>query len=665
MQTSPTPPSATPQAASPPNTNPTRSPQSCHRASAHQPPSRSATALRYTLAALTLAWSACGGGEGAATPDTTTTDTTDVKSGPIAAVPGDRVGVAIIDITPKLLETYTDKDGDGEFDGCLDDPSGTAKNCLEPFQDANGNGVFDTAFLAGFGNTRAATGVHDPITVRALAFARGSAYAIVVSIDAIGLGGDHIQKALSTLESKGFDPSRVVVSSTHTHQGPDVRGMWGSQGGGKFYSGANPAYNAEVRAGIVAAVEQAAAALQPATLRVASRRLRDASKWFNGKNFGGMNPEPGVHGLIKDIRDPVVVSDQVLVVHAKSANGKGLATFIGFSGHPELVGWDNTLLSADYVHDLRQRITGALGGEAVFVAECLGGMQSGLGAPVPAVDEAGAWLWSGTGDAKVPVWIEKEGYPHARAFGIHVADAALAALAEVGEPMTLDVLQIRRASFLAPPDNVELKLMYMLGLFDLDPALTVRTPECPGWTPNDNMHPGCLPQWVYHVRLGPIELVSAPGEVFPELFWGLPEDDARWVAERSDASKRGADRGVYFPHHPPACDAQPWAKACGEEKKLGDCDCMEMHALPYRISDAADPRPAAALLAAKYKFLIGNGGDHLGYIVPEPDCHRGASQLSGDSGDHYEETVSLSFQMATLWRATLESLLAQSPAEAP
>ena len=626
--------------------------------------SRCAKALA-ALTALCIVCTGCSDGESSNPADAASGADANAASGPIASVPGARVGVAVVDVTPQLLETYTDKDNDGKFDGCLDDPSGTAKNCHEPFDDANGNGLFDTAFLAGYGTTRAATGVHDPITVRAMAFARGADYAILVSIDAIGLGGDHIQKALLSLEAKGFDPSRIVVSSTHTHQGPDVRGMWGSQGGGKFYSGANPAYNAEVRAGIVQAVEQAAAGLKPATLRVAARRLRDASKWFNGKNFGGLNPVDSVHGLLKDIRDPVVVSDQILVVHAKGADGKGLATFIGFSGHPELIGWDNTLLSADYVHDLRQRLKSQLGGEAVFVAECLGGMQSGLGAAVPAVDDAGAWQWTGTGDAKVPVWLQKEGFAHARAFGIHVADAAIAALAEQGEAMTLDVLQSRRASFLAPPDNVELKLMFTLGLFDLDPALTVRSPECPGWTPNDTMHPGCLPQWVYHVRLGPIELVSAPGEVFPELFWGLPEDDPRWVAEAKDASKRGEGRGVYFRQHPPACDAQPWTQGCGEEQKIGDCNCMQMHAVPYRITDAADTRPAAALLAAKYKFLIGNGGDHLGYIVPEPDFHRGASQLSGDSGDHYEETVSLSYQMAGLWRATLEALLKQSEGKAP
>jgi hypothetical protein len=62
-------------------------------------------------------------------------------------------------------------------------------------------------------------------------------------------------------------------------------------------------------------------------------------------------------------------------------------------------------------------------------------------------------------------------------------------------------------------------------------------------------------------------------------------------------------------------------------------------------------------MTGKYKFLVGNAGDHLGYIVPETDFHFAASQLAGGNGDHYEETVSLSFEMASIWRKAIASLL--------
>ncbi len=581
--------------------------------------------------------------------------TADVAQGPIAVVAGDRAGFASVDMTPTVLETYTDTNGNGKFDGCPDDPTASKKNCAEPFDDANGNGVFDTAFMAGFGNARAATGVHDPIRATALAFANGDRYVVFVGLDVVGLGGDHVQKAQAELAALGFDPGRIIVSSSHTHEGPDVRGMWGSQTPGRIYSGANKAYNAKVRAAIVEVVQKAAAALEPAKLRVGKVRMRDRSPWFNGAPFGGSNPESRTHGLLRDIRDPVVVADQVFAIAADRDDGSRIATFVGFAGHPELVGDENTLLSADYVWGLRSYLEKKVGGGVVFLPECLGGMQSGLGAPTPLVDESGTWQFEA--DGTTPKWATKESFEHAYSFGVHLGDAAIAALA-AGEAFAAADLRVDRTSFLAPPDNFELKLMYTLGLFDLDPELTVRSNECPGWSEDDSTHPGCLPQWVYRVRMGPIEMVSAPGELFPELFWGLPTDDARWKVESEQPAKRGKARdSAFFPQHDPDCDAIDWTDTCRLQQKSGDCDCMSMHDVPYRI-DATEIVPVADKLGGTYKFLIGNGGEHLGYILPETDFHRASTQLGGNNGDHYEETVSLSFQMATLWRKAVDALLA-------
>ena len=606
-------------------------------------------------AALAVLAGACGSPDASGPADAS--DAAGATKGPIAVVAGDRVGYAVVDMTPTLLETYTDTNQNGKFDGCPDDPGATGKKCAEPFDDANGNGVFDTAFIAGFGGGRAATGSHDPITARAVALSHGESYLVFVSLDVVGLGGDHIQKAQAQLAELGFDASRIIVSSTHTHQGPDVRGMWGSLEPGRMFSGANPAYNVKVRAAIVDVVQQAAAALEPAELRVGAVRMRDRSPWFNGADFGGTNPKAPVQGLIRDIRDPIVVSDQVLTFQARRADGSSIATWVGFAGHPEMVGSDNTLLSADYVWGVRKRLEDKLGGGAIFMAECLGGMQSGLGAPTPLVDAAGDWVYETQGGSQVPKWAPEDTFELAWSYGVHIADAALAAL-QTADAMALDALQVNRVSFLAPPDNFELQLMFELGLFDLDPEMTVRDATCPGWDPNDTEAPGCLLQWVYRVRAGPLEMVSAPGELFPELFWGFPVDP-RWTEESVDPTKRGQDRGsVYFPQHDADCDTVPWFDTCRLQQIAGDCDCMSMHDVPYRLG-VDEPKPVAELITAKYKFLIGNGGEHVGYILPESDFHRASTQLGGNNGDHYEETVSLTFQMATLWRATIDILMAQ------
>ena len=54
------------------------------------------------------------------------------------------LGTAVVDITPEILETYTDLNNNSQFDGCIDDPSG--ERCDEPFDDVNGNGYFDAVY---------------------------------------------------------------------------------------------------------------------------------------------------------------------------------------------------------------------------------------------------------------------------------------------------------------------------------------------------------------------------------------------------------------------------------------------------------------------------------------------------------------------------------------
>lgn len=662
-------------------------------------PHRSARPGRCALGVALLLLAACGGNDddgdkgadGAALIDGAVTDD-GAAGGDGAGQPGaawrsalvagrDHVGVSVIDITPPLLEPYTDLDGDERFDGCKDDPLASGGACLEPWEDVNGNGRYDGAFIAGFGDARAATGVHDPITARAIAFARPTQdgnvqVAVLVSLDVIGLGNDHIRKATAALtETDGLTADQVIVSSTHTHQGPDVRGMWGKK---PAWSGADPVYNAFVRDGIVQAARAALADLQPASLRVGAVALRERSPWFSGSHFGGKNPRAHQHGLLNDIRDPNIVDDLVTALLATGDDGKAVASVVFFSGHPELLGSDNLLLSADYVHYTRVAMEDALGGDCVFVSTALGGMMSALGSQVPLLDDDGAWVLPegvdagavGLQGAATPAWAEKETWDHARSMGFHVAEAAQHALqtAALSEDTTLDPFIVEAADFLVPPENGELVLMYKLGLFDLDPNDQITDPAaCPEYDPKDDI--GCLPERVWHWRLGALDALTAPGELLPELFWGLPTDDPRWNEESADPSRRGAARGsAYFRYHPESCDGADWSVCQAKtsvQVALDDggtvtCECPQMHAVPYEVfppSAGADAKAPAELLEGRFKVLVGNGGDHLGYIIQESDFYRLSSQLAGGNGDHYEESVSVSPQMSTRWDETLRALL--------
>src|SRR5262245_20369840 len=78
-------------------------------------------------------------------------------------------------------------------------------------------------FIAGFGQNRKATKVHDPIMARAVVFADGDEKIAMVSVDVVGLFLQSVERVREKLP--GF--KYVLVSATHNHDGPDTLGLWG------------------------------------------------------------------------------------------------------------------------------------------------------------------------------------------------------------------------------------------------------------------------------------------------------------------------------------------------------------------------------------------------------------------------------------------------------
>jgi hypothetical protein len=111
-------------------------------------------------------------------------------------------------------------------------------------------------YMAGFGNNRKATGVHDPLFARAVVLRKGDVKIALVSIDVVGFFYPNVQRVRKEL--KGF--RYVLVSSTHNHEGPDTLGLWGAT---TFQSGVDPDYMKTVEKQIVKAVTAADAARKP------------------------------------------------------------------------------------------------------------------------------------------------------------------------------------------------------------------------------------------------------------------------------------------------------------------------------------------------------------------------------------------------------------------
>jgi hypothetical protein len=580
-------------------------------------------------------------------------------------------GVAMLDLTPTIRETFTDINDNHEFDGCVDDPTASGEECDEPFDDVNGNGRFDPVWIGGFGPKRPALSVRDPIYARAVVLSYDESYIAIVSLDVVGLGSPRIHEARDRLVGDGFDGDRLLVASSHNHQGPDTMGLWGDPE--TFTSGLDLEYQVRLAEGIEQVVRKAAATMLPVTLQVGAIHTSEVSpKWFNGKNFGGKNPSDIMYGLVYDGRDPVIASDQLLVVQGRALDDQPVFTLTNWSGHPEVRASSNNALSSDYVGVLREALEAEYGGMALHMPESLGGMQSALNGDVPMVDESGehqfqscdAVAIADSADSEcfgksegaprldedgeaVPVWATRNSWDFVTSLGWHIAEAAMLALSH-GEAYEQAPIRMEAANFLVPIENETYNLlaafdMFELGLKDavIDYAL------CPELGTDTAI--GCLDTRTFRLRLGPVGFTAVPGELLPELAWGFPEADPRWQAEVGDPTKRGSAAGaVYFPQHDPNCNDIEFS-ACSELMTLDDCDCLSVHAWPYTLSNDVAQRPlldAWDSTDVSYRAVIGMADNYLSYIIPEPDFNRSVTLLT-DEGDHYEDTVSPVHDFAT------------------
>ncbi len=570
-------------------------------------------------------------------------------------------GAAKVDVTPEFFEVFRDENGDGLFQGCMDDPEGT--RCNEGFDDVNGNGWFDAVWIGGFAPLRPATGVHDSVEVRALVMAHDGQYIALVGMDFVGLGSPRIHAARDALALDGFDPDRLLAASSHNHQGPDTMGLWGNPYNfADPLSGINEAYQERVTEAIEEAVREAAASMEPVELRVGAQHMRERNPYFNGSNFGGKSPTPIQHGLIYDGRDPVVVSDQLLVMQGRRpADDSVVFTFTNWSGHPEVWGGDNGDISADWVGVTQDVLDARYGGITVHMPECLGGMQSALHGSMGIVTADGTHVYQScsaeavadAGDAgcfgkaegdtrtdadgdPVPEWAEADTWAFVESHGWHIAEAAID-LVEQGNVITPDPIRVEAESLYVPIENIAYKLLGPQDMFDLNlDDATYDTDLCPEASRADEI--GCIETRTFQAQIGPVGFVAVPGELLPELFWGFP-DDPQWDREAADPTARNADGARYFVQHPRACDAVDYADCRVTDREVDGCDCKRMHAVPYVLHEDPGVPPMIDLLDTEYRAVLGMTDNYLSYIVPRPDFNTKVSLL-GEDGDHYEDTVS-------------------------
>lgn len=190
------------------------------------------------------------------------------------------------------------------------------------------SGKFIAVPLAGFGARKGkpATGVHDSLFVKSVAFKAGQKLAVFVGADLLIMPPNLIDEVVAKLASTGISRDQLIFSATHTHSGV---GAWGPGFVGEQFAGkANPAIQEWLIKCIVTAVEKAVKDLSRARLS------------FGSFDAGGLTRNRFIGELgTKNSDFTYLLVEQ---------NGKRKAVIGTFSAHSTTLGDKNMEFSADY-----------------------------------------------------------------------------------------------------------------------------------------------------------------------------------------------------------------------------------------------------------------------------------------------------------------------------
>jgi hypothetical protein len=209
------------------------------------------------------------------------------------------------------------------------------------------------SFVAGHSQNRKFTGVNDDLFVKAVAISEGRESVVILTFDCIGLLYPQLREIRRIAERKiiwpRFRGSRVVMSSTHTHSGPDVVGIWGPD---MTHTG--------VDAGYLDDLERLAAD----QVRKAWRRRKKSKAVYSVSEHG----TEWVH----NISEPGEL-DRTLTTLAFRRGKKTRATLTNFACHPTILDGVNEKVSADYVGGFYRRMNDSIGGVNLFLQGAIGG----------------------------------------------------------------------------------------------------------------------------------------------------------------------------------------------------------------------------------------------------------------------------------------------------
>lgn len=380
-----------------------------------------------------------------------------------------RAGFAAVTITPEYMEPWNDVDSNARYEPKKGDT----------YEDLNGNGKFDTYWIAGFGNRVAAQGVHDDLWARTMILEDGNTRLALVAVDVIGMFHPMVVDIRKMLpEEAGI--TYLVITSTHTHEAPDLLGLWGES---PFKSGVSKRWREYVKKRVVQSVVEAAESLRPAYFR------------FSQNLTEGMV-------ALKDTREPYVYDEGLRMMQVIDAEtSQTLGTLIQWANHPETLWSRNLLISSDFPHYLREAVEKGVyhgdslvregvGGVAVYVNGALGGLMTthaAMGVEDPFRDT---------------VYVEPS-FDKIRAQGDTLGLIVLRTMKEKSVEVRESGINLRARTFELPLKNNLFRLAAFIGLMDADMT---------GWMKKRTE----AAVW----NIGPASFITFPGELYPEILNG-------------------------------------------------------------------------------------------------------------------------------------------------
>jgi hypothetical protein len=217
-----------------------------------------------------------------------------------------------------------------------------------------------SVWLAGYSGAGQSVGVHDSLYAKAVAVSAGDETVVLLTVDCIGMLRTELEairrKVSARLPAGALDTRRIVLSSTHTHCGPDIVGLWGP---GRFRSGVDRDYRERITEICASQVVAALAARRPARLT------------HGASSYG--------EGWVVNRSIPEEVDRSVTALRFTDESGRSIATLTNFACHPTVIGPERKLLSSDWVAGHYRFLDSASGGVNLFLQGCIGGWVQPVG----------------------------------------------------------------------------------------------------------------------------------------------------------------------------------------------------------------------------------------------------------------------------------------------